>query len=186
MALLATRVFPFVTLKRGLSLVLEGHLHGLATNLGADHHSGSSGKDTAGNYCLVLIVVLRGSPNLRDLMLARRQLLWWLQSSPPTNLFCRPLGSPEDAAALPRILVRQLEALWLFFSLSPFKQFLLGQAMVNWHQEQKVSKCNPHAVPFMPWRVSERMKQGSNSSNPVEWKPTQGSSKKWMLPGSVF
>lgn len=51
----------------GLSLVLEGHLHGLAfTNLGADHHSGSSGKDTAGPYCLILIVVLRGSPNLRD------------------------------------------------------------------------------------------------------------------------
>lgn len=93
-------------------MVLEGYLHGLAfTNLGADHHSGSSGKDTAGNYCLVLVVVLRGSPNLRDLMLARQQLLWWLQSSPPTNLFCRPLGSPEDAAALPRILVRQLEAL---------------------------------------------------------------------------
>lgn len=106
MALLATQVFPFVTLKMGLSLVLGGSSPRTWFYKLNDHHSGSSGKDIAGTYCLVLVEILRGSPNLRDfctpdLILARQQLSWWLQSSPPTNLFCRPLGSPEDAAALP-------------------------------------------------------------------------------------
>lgn len=185
-------VFTFIALKRCFRLVLGDHLHGrwpiksLAVSscwwqwrklcwylLPHRHHDLTLrmllswlSVLTAGKATAVVMAELRLSCSDRQ-EFSREQ---------PWRCCYSALNSAQATGSLADF----------FFSLSPFKQFLLGQAMVNWHWEQKVSKCNPHAVLFMPWRISERIKQGSNSSDPAEWKPTQGSSKNWMLPRSGF